>query len=186
MYTYVYRYLWTHSDCICLCFWLGLANAMCPLLLPLLLLLRSSRLQFPLLRSPVCVRARVCVLFFRIIVKWQRNKGRRNWVKSRAAFLLYFDLRAMHRCLFVFPLPFPNSLLPVSQPSRLSPRATDRYRGRGTDRETKGQTDRETRRQFAFLVALFTYSLPIYTYVFAHTHTLTSTHTQMCVYTVPL
>lgn len=113
-----------------------------------------------------CLCVSVCELLFRIIVKWQRNKGRRNWVKSQAAFLLYFDLRAMQHCLF--SLPFPVSLLSVSQASRLSPRATDRYRQRYRQRN-KG-TDRETRRQFAFLVALFTYSLPIYN---MYLHTLT-------------
>lgn len=173
---YAYRNLWTHSDCICLCLWLALGNAMYPLLL---LFLRSSRLQFRLYdRLSVC--AFVCELFFRIIFKWQRNKGRRNWVKSRTAFLLYFDLRAMQHC--PFPLPFCVSLLSVSLASRLSPRATDRYWDRGTDRETMEQTERHTGSLLFSTPYLLTHSQ----YMYLHTHTLAHIHTQKCVYTVRL
>lgn len=132
-----------------------------------------------------CLCVSVCELLFRIIVKWQRNKGRRNWVKSQAAFLLYFDLRAMQHCLF--SLPFPVSLLSVSQASRLSPRATDRYRQRYRQRN-KG-TDRETHAgsllfSSPYLLTHSQYTICICTH--SHTDKQTDTHTQMCVYTVPL
>lgn len=129
-------------------------------------------------RLSVC--ACVCELFFRIIFKWQRNKGRRNWVKSRTAFLLYFDLRAMQHC--VFPLPFGVSLLSASLASRLSPRATDRHRDGGTDRETMEQTERHTGSLLFSTPYLLTHSQ----YMYLHTHTLANTyahtHTDACIY----